>query len=69
MHEEQEMEQKTIGEIRELFAGTKTEQLPDIIEAYQEDERSGVQKLVEQDILSSTIMSGICIFTKFISLW
>ncbi len=42
------MEQKTIGEIRELFAGTKTEQLPDIIEVYQQDERSGVQKLVEQ---------------------
>lgn len=38
---------KSIGEIREQFQAACEDELPELINAYQSDERGGVQKLVE----------------------
>ncbi len=38
---------KSIGEIREQFQAASTEELPELIEEYSEDQRGGVQKLLE----------------------
>lgn len=42
------MEQKRIGEIKEQFATDNPEILPELIALYQEDGRTGVQKLIQQ---------------------
>lgn len=42
------MEQKKIGEIKEQFATEDVDKLPELIVRYQGDERTGVQKLIQQ---------------------
>ena len=42
------MEEKKIGQIKEELKETADSKLPSFIENYQADERSGVQKLIEQ---------------------
>ena len=39
---------KTIGEIKAEFAVASLEEYPALCESYRADERSGVQKLIEQ---------------------
>ena len=40
------MEQK-ISEIKEIFQAAVTEKLPELIESYSSDKRSGVQSLIK----------------------
>ena len=43
-----ENKRQTIGEIKNIFMAADEERLPEILEAFSDDERAGVRKLKEQ---------------------